>query len=118
MDHAGHRAATAGAYIGGGTGDGARSGEAAKQRCCKIGQALGDEFLVRVVAILDRRVGNARRQKGFNGAEQGDGEGRGDQLAERLKGQLWQRKGGKVLGDAIKAGADGFNGKLDRKSVV
>jgi hypothetical protein len=81
----GHRAAAAGAHVGGGAGDGAGGCEAAEQR--RGGwPALGDELLVGVVAVLDGRIGDPRRQQRFDGAEQGDGEGRRDQLAQGFQG--------------------------------
>jgi hypothetical protein len=111
---AGHRAATAGAHVGGGAGDGAGGRKAAKQGRGQVGQALGDEFLVGIVAVLDGGVGDPCRQQGLDGAEEGDGEGWRDQLAEGLQGQLGQRKGRQILGDAVEARADGLHGQLQQ----
>jgi hypothetical protein len=95
-------AAAAGAHVGGGAGDGAGGGKAAEKRRGEVGDALGDEFLVGVVAVVDGAVGDPRRQQRLDGAEQGDGEGRGDQLAEGGPGRAGQRKGGQSCGMPLK----------------
>jgi hypothetical protein len=98
--------------VGRGARDGAGGGEAAEERGGDVGHALGDQFLVGVVAVVDLAVGDARRQQRFDGAEQGDGDRRRDQLAERGRQRAGQAEGGQFLRDAVEAAADGFDRQL------
>ena len=76
VDHAGDRRARAGADVGGGAGDGAGGGDAAEERRDDVGDALGDEFDVGVVAVAGHAVGNDGGEHAFKRGQHGDGEGR------------------------------------------
>jgi hypothetical protein len=102
VDDAGNRRAAAGFDVGRGAGDGAGGGKAAEERGGDIGQALGDQFLVGVVAVIDLAVGDACREQRLDGAEQGDGDGRRDQLAEIVNRQAGRPKLGSSCGMPLK----------------
>ena len=66
-----------GPHVGRGSGDGSRHAEAAEQRRPDIGAALRNQLAVGAVTSPRHAVGNDRREQGFDRAEQGEGERRG-----------------------------------------
>jgi hypothetical protein len=90
-------------------------GKAAKKRGGDMGQALSHQFLVGVVAVVDLAVGDTGREQRFDGAEQGDGDRRRDQLAEIVNGQFGQAETGQFLRDAAKAAADGLDRQFEQE---
>ena len=116
MDDAGDGRASAAAHIGGGACDGAGGRKAAEQRGDEVGRALGEQFLVGVVAVVDLAVGDARREQGFDGAEHGDGQRRGDQLAQVGQVELGKGQCGHGLRDAAEARADGVHRQVEQRS--
>jgi hypothetical protein len=113
VDDAGDRRAAASLDVGRGAGDGAGGGEAAEERGGDVGQALGDEFLVGIVAVVDLAVGDARREQRFDGAEQGDGDRRRDQLAEIMHRHVGEAEIRQLLRNAVEAAADGFDRQVE-----
>ena len=76
MQHAGDRAARAGADIGGGAGDVAGHADAAEKRRGDVGDALRHQLAVGAVAAPAHAVGDHRRQQAFDAAEQREGQRR------------------------------------------
>ena len=74
MQHAGDRAARAGADIGRGARDGAGDADAAEQRRADIGKALRHQFAIGAMPAAGHAVGDHRRQQRFDGAEQREGD--------------------------------------------
>ena len=112
MQHARHRAARAGADIGGGARDGAGDADAAEQGGADVGDALRHQLAVGAVPPAGHAVGDHRREQRFDRAQQGEGQ-RGRQhrlhLREREGGQLRHRQAAR---NAAEARADG----LDRQA--
>jgi hypothetical protein len=111
VDDAGDGGVRAGADVGGGAGDGAGGGHAAEEGRDDVGDALGDEFHVGVVAVAGHAVRNYCGKKTFDGGEHGDGEGGGEQRQDVDAVEVGRAKWGKPRGDAAELGADG----LDRR---
>jgi len=59
------------------------------------------------MAIADDAVGNPGAEQGFDGRQQGDGDGRADQMAHTVPVESRQIEVGQSLGNAAEAGADG-----------
>ena len=87
--------------------------KAAEERGGDIGQPLGDQFLIGVVAVINLAVGNASREQRFDGAEQGNGDRRRDQLAKIVDRQAGEADIGQFLRDAVEAAADGFDRQIE-----
>ena len=61
------------------------------------------------MASARHAVGNNRREQGFDGAEQGNGEGRPDQPDNIGKADFWRVEAGEGLRDTAENAADGAN---------
>ena len=72
-----------------------------------------NQFLVGVVAVVDLAVGDARREQRLDGAEQRDGDGGRDQLAEVVDRQWRDAERRQFLRDAVEAAADGFDREFE-----
>ena len=101
MDHASHRGHAAVFNVGGGTGNGSRSRDAAKQRRCRIAHALGYQLHVGVMMGARHLIGHHAGQQRLDGRQNGDGEGvrqhrRYDVIIDRGQGKL-----GQIGGDGI-----------------
>ena len=116
MDHAGDRGARAGADVGRGAGDGAGGGNAAEERRGDVGDALGDEFDVGVVAVAGHAVGDDGGEHAFKRGQQRDGEGRGNQRQNVLGVEVGNGEGRKSAGNAAEAGADGFDRQMEQST--
>jgi hypothetical protein len=69
MQHAGERAARAGAHVGRRPRDGAGDTNAAEQRRTDIGDPLRHQFRIRTVTASGHAVGDHRRQQTFDAAQ-------------------------------------------------
>ena len=87
MDYPGERTGGAIADIGGGARDRAGGGEPAEQRRHDVGNALTDEFLIRIVPGARHAVGHHGGQQRFDRTQQCDGEGRVFRKEQRRDGQ-------------------------------
>ena len=67
--------------------DESRGQHQAEERGGDVGHALGDQFLVRVVAVVDLAVGNARREQRFDRGEERGGLVDGDDCRPPAAGQ-------------------------------
>ena len=81
MDHSRDGGFGAGTDVGGGAGDGAGGGKSAEERGDNVGDALRNQFHVGIVSVAAHAVGDDGGHQGFDGAEQRDGDGRGEQGA-------------------------------------
>mmetsp|Transcript_7068 Transcript_7068/g.30130 ORF Transcript_7068/g.30130 Transcript_7068/m.30130 type:complete len:536 (+) Transcript_7068:2183-3790(+) len=110
MHHAGHRAGGAGADVGDGAGNGAGGRQAAEQRRSQVGDALGHQLLVGVVAgqVGRELVGHAGAQQRFDRAQQRQRQRRDHELAHA--GPVHVGPGERRQGprDAAEAAADGL----------
>ncbi len=113
VDHAGDGGASAGADVGGGAGDGPGGGDASEKRRDDVGEALGDELDVGVVAIAAHAVGDDGGEEAFDCSEQGDGEGGGEERDDVLGVEIGKREMREALGDAAEAAADGLDGEVE-----
>jgi hypothetical protein len=115
MDNARHRAAGAGAHVGHGAGDGAGGQNAAEERRHQLGDALGHQLLVGIVADMLRRhvVGHPGAQPRLEGAQQRDRDGGDHQQLDGGPAELGQRKPWQRLRDAAKARPDGVDRQLE-----
>ena len=104
MHHAGHGAVAAVFHVGHGAGNRAGGGHAAEEGGDEVGNALGHQFLVGIVAVAvgavgHHLVGNAGAQQRFNRAQQSQ-RGGGDE--QELGGVPTEGSGhakaGKLLG--------------------
>ena len=86
VDDAGHRRAGAALHVGGGAGNRAGCGNAAKKRADDIGQALRDEFLVGVVPVVYHAVGDHGAEEGLDGGQQRDRHSRLEQVLDVVPG--------------------------------
>ncbi len=77
MDHSGDGGEGAGADVGRGAGDGAGGGDASKERRDDVGDSLGYELHVGVVAVAAHAIGDDGGEQAFDCGEKGDGEGGG-----------------------------------------
>ena len=82
VDHARDRRATAHEHVGAGARDRAGRAEAAEERHREIGDALRHELLVGIVAVVDHRVRDSRREQGLDRAEQRNRESGEDEVAQ------------------------------------
>ena len=99
--------ARAGADVGRGARDRARGRNAAEERRDDVGDALRHQLLVGIVAVVDLRVGHARGQQRFDGAEQRDRDRRRDQVAQRRqRDRRASANAGSACGNAAEARAD------------
>ena len=108
MDDARDGRAAAVVDVGHRAGDGARGRDAAEERRQQVGGALRDELGVGVVAVVDHAVGHRRRQKRFDGAQDGDGDSHGEEVADRLPVD-GRKGGGRQFGMDGEAVADGVD---------
>ena len=113
MNDTGHGGFTAGADVGGGAGNGARGGNAAKECRSNVAHALADELSVRMVAGAGHTVCHAGAQQGFNGSQQCNHKGGLHQLRQLCPVNLRQRRHGKPLRELTEAGADGFHRQVE-----
>ena len=113
VDHAGEGGACAGADVGGGAGDGSGGGDAAEEGRDDVGDALGNEFDVGVVAVAGHAVCDNGREHGLQRGEHGDSEGGGDEGDDVFAVEGGKGEVRKALGDAAEFGADGFYGELE-----
>ena len=113
VEDAGDWRSTAGFYIGGRAGDGAGRRKSAEEGRREVGHALRDQLLVRVMAVVDLAVGDARREQRLDRAEQRDGDGRRDQLAEIVDRQWRDAERRQLLRDAVESAADGFHRQFE-----
>ena len=104
----------AGADVGRRARDCAGGRDAAEKRRDDIGNALRHELLVGIVAVVDLRVGHARGKQRLDGAEKGDRDGRGEQLAQRRQRDVGPGERGERLRNAAEARADGFHVELEQ----
>ena len=104
VDHAGDGGARAGADVGGGAGDGAGGGDAAEERRDDVGDALGDEFDVGVVAVAAHAVGDDGGEQAFDGGEQGDGEGGGQEREDVLGVEVGKCEMREAAGECRRSG--------------
>ena len=88
VDHARHRRPRAGADVGRGAGDGPGRRQPAEHGRHDVGDALGDELDVRVVLVAAHPVRDDGREQRLDGAQQGDGERRGQQTED----QVWPER--------------------------
>src|SRR5690606_20946953 len=77
----------AGAYVGGGTRNRRCGGDTAEQGSDQIADALAEQFGVGVMLGASHAVGYHRTEQRFDGAQHGNSEGGGHQLANQFKGQ-------------------------------
>ena len=87
MDDRRQRREGTGAHVGGAAGDGGGGGDATKQRCNQVAQALANQLGIGVVLAAGHAVGHHRAEQRFDGAEHGDGKRGRQQLANQLKRQ-------------------------------
>ena len=108
VDQAGDGGAAAGLDVGRGAGDGARHGQPAEKRAYKVCRALRHEFGVGVVPVVDEAVGDDGGKQRLDGAEEGDGHGRAEEVANAVERDLGPDEGRQGVGDGIGAetGAD------------
>ena len=66
-------------------------GDPAKKWAHQIGNALGHQFLIGVMTIINHPVGHAGAEQGLNGAEQSNRKGWRNQLPGRLPLQYRER---------------------------
>ncbi len=92
MNHARQRTCPSVSNVRGGAGDGPCRCEASKQRRQQVGDSLADQLLVGVVLVARHPVGDDGREKGFDGAQHGDGERRSDQRDGFRDRQIGQRE--------------------------
>ena len=115
VDDAGNRRACAASDVGHGAGNRAGGGDAAKERCHQIGHALGHQFLIRVVAIVDHAVGHPGAQQRFDGTQQGDRDGRPEELLHALPFEGRQREARQTARNATEAAADGVDRQVKKR---
>ena len=87
MNQCRHRRKGPGTHVGCRAGDGGGGGDAAKERRGQITQALTDQFGVGIMLAAGHAVGHHCAQQRLDGAEHGDGECRGEQLADQFERQ-------------------------------
>ncbi len=109
MDESGDGGACSAADVGGGAGDGSGGGEASHERDDEVGEALTDEFGVRVVAGIGHAVRDGGGEEAFNGPECGDGEGGAHEGAEVGEGEGGEVPAGEGGGQFAELAADGFD---------
>ena len=73
MNHARNGRLRAGANIGCGAGNGARSGKSAEHGRKDVGYALADEFYVGIMVVVAHAVRNHGRHERFDRAQHRDG---------------------------------------------
>lgn len=95
-------------HVGGGTGDGARCGDAAEENGADVAHALRYELHVASVVRADHAVGHHAGEQRLNGGEHGDGEAVGKLIAEQLGAQLGDVELGKGAADGVQV-ADGVH---------
>src|ERR1051325_7142423 len=109
VDHSGDGGPGAALDVRGGASDGAGGGDAAEERAEDVGQALGHEFLIGVMAVIHHAVGHHGAEERFDGRQDGNGHGWREQMADVFPGERGQMGRGKSLRDAAKAAADGLD---------
>ncbi len=114
MQHAGDRAARAGADVGRGPRDGAGDADAAEQRRADIGKALRHQFAIRAMPAAGHAVGHHRRQQRLDGAEQRERDRVGQHRPRLLQRERRPCRPGQFPGNAAKSRADGFHRQRQR----
>ena len=71
--------------VGGRTGNGARSGNAAEYRGQNVGDSLAEKFRVGAVLGRGHTVSHHRRKQGLDGTQHGDGQGRLEHLLHHFE---------------------------------
>ncbi len=112
MDHAGDRRARAGTDIGCGAGDGAGGGNAAEERRGDVGDSLGNEFDIGVVAIAGHAVGDDGGEHAFQRGKHRDGKCRRNQWQDVLGVEVGNGEGRESARNSAEASADGFDRKM------
>ena len=111
MDHAGDGRAAAVLDVRRRAGDGAGRRDAAEEAGRDVGDALGDELHVGLVAAADHAVGHDGREQRLDRREQRDRDGRRKELAHAVERDGRQARGGDRGVDLAEARTD----RLDRK---
>ncbi len=86
-------------------------GDAAKEPRENVGRALCDEFGVGAVPPADHPVGDNGGEQRFDGAEQGNGNGRLDKRFEFRERHHWDGRGTDSRGNLAKTALDGLHGQ-------
>ena len=108
MYDAGHGGAAAVVDVGHGAGDGSRHGNAAEERHHDVGDALADELGVGVVVFTHGTIGHGGREQRLDGAQDGDGEGRREQLVDGGHVEVERLRVGYLVAD-VEPVADGLD---------
>ena len=82
---------------------------AARALVMKLGDALGQQFLIGIVPVVDQLIGHASAQQRFNGTQQRQRHRRGQQLPQDGDIDFRPAPFGHGIGDAAKTTSDGFN---------
>ena len=111
--HSGDRGECAGTNIGGGASDGARGRYSTEEGRCDIGDALGDELDVGVVAIAAHAIGNYGGEQALNGRKQRHGKSGGKQGKDVLGVKRRECEVRKTLRNTAEAAANGFYRQME-----
>ena len=82
--------------------------DAAEQRRADIGKALRHQFAIGAMPAAGHAVGHHRRQQGFDGAQQGEGDRVGQHRLRLVQGERRPRRPGQFAGECRRSGCRWF----------
>ena len=101
--------------VGGRSGDGPGRSDAAEERADDIGQALGHEFLIGIVAVIDHAVGDHGAEQRFDGREQSNRHRGLEQVLDIVPGKLRDVRSGQAVRNAAEPAADCLDRQIEQR---